>query len=308
MPNYTISNTKVADMPHLITIYSPHIKDTRVLLSAFAGWIKSGRIQLHGMLVDLSTRDIGSELLEETSQKVESTINTNITLQKYDLVSALNGSQNIPNSLPLLVTFEDTYCGRLRFDLSDGSNTFSNMDSIIIIADPKDNDKKREIIDTISNKLDKKTPIVFALVSDKAYGDDSGAQSVLFNSFKELQEILKGRTYNTFWYNQYGFIDNNKLRPANDPSPVGIPGIFWDCAKKSAECRSQRNMDIIEECQTLITERRSVHQKKSVRRQLELNMARQRYAHSVVKLYSSDNLIALCRGTLQSNARTNIEQ
>ena len=289
------------NLPHYIAVCVSDSWDMGVFLSAVVFWLKdnSNTVSLYEMTVDISMRNIGVELISDDKTRTEETLNTLEKMSKYELQAALENSSVIPNELPLLLTVKNTYCGRICFYKRSLNSDNIKSDSAVFIIRSKEDTKN--ILDFLSEERNNGIPIVFAVVSQQVYSSDDGAEKKLFEYIPELGEKLKGRTYISFWYNPYGFTGKNELRASEDPSPIGIESIFWKSVEYAAENRSRQDSQTVEECQNVIASRRSIYQRTSVRRQLQLNKARRDYARSVVRLYSSENLLALCKGILTVN-------
>jgi len=296
-------NSKDENIPHRIAVCSGNEKNPVVLIAAFASWLREGNVRLHEMPVDISMRALGDEIIDDDAIRVQEALRTAQMLGAYSLPNALQGNSD-NDSLALLMMFMGLYCGRVLFKSIQEVSDLSEADSVIFIAEPNDENSKKKALEYL-RLTSKRIPITFAVVSDKVYGDNTGCEQYLIDKIPDLTELLKGRTYNSYWYNPYGFNRDNKMRSADDPSPIGVEDVFWDSVQKAAKYRYDVNSEIMKESQQIIAARRSVYQQRSVRRQLELNKARFDYAHSAVKLYSSENLISLCSGTLQSNANSN---
>lgn len=287
--------------PHSIAICTPMEYHTRVLISQIVYWAKFNlnNLSRNGVAVEISMKDVGDEFIADENVRTKKIIDSIQTMSQYNPMEALKQSKSAPLEAVLLLIANDMYCGRVCFH-DYGADNGKSSDAAIIIVESTDS--YDFILRVLEDDSEKKLPIVFALRNKQVYANSDGAEKKLFEYFPNLKEKLKGREYLTVWYNPLGFDESGKERNVKDPSPFGIEEVFWKSVEFASSSRVKKDSASLERCQKIIELRNGRRQQSSIRRQLSLVRARKEYSGCAVRLYSSENLYALCKGTL-SNAK-----
>lgn len=259
------------------TLVIANENEEKLFLAALVQVLTNGYLRHADRNVQVSMREEGSEVLYG-DEDIKAAMKASADASEITVKNAAQSPDNIPESLELAVRSEQTFCGRILFTTKE----IDEPDSVIIIAGSE------EITD---------------LPSRLANTGDARCTLLIRKDLPESEVIsgkvgmaLGGRQFSTFAYSPYGFMSDGSARTAENASPHGIDEIFWNAASDAAKHRTEKLSAIIAESEKMIGLRAGTYQKKSPRRQMELNYSRRIYAEAAREIFAAEQLAALAGG------------
>ena len=249
----------------------------KLFLSALVQVLTNGYLRRNDRNVQVSMREEGKEVLQGDDD-IKAAMKASADAAEITVLKCAQSPENIPDSIELAVRSEQSFCGRILFTNED----IPEPDSVIIIAG---SDEIPDLASRLANTGDAKCTLLIRkdLPGSEETSSAAGA-------------ALGGRQFSTFAYSPYGFMSDGTARTAENASPHGIEEIFWNVAGDAANHRTERLSGIISDSEKIIGLRAGTYQKKSPRRQMELNYSRRIYAEAVREIFAAEQLAALVGG------------
>lgn len=273
-----------------IAVISNNKNNSRIMLASIVSEIVNKTSTVNDYNVIASIREKGKELLFG-SENLEESLIASKRADGYSLGTALESAEKISDSVDIsfLCKNPDTFCGRVQLhcESSDTQIDHEITDAVLLVTDK--NDKQNEIF------VPEDIPIVVSVYCESEPVNISADDRLSSMVSENVCNTVKSHKHFCGWYNPYGF-DNGKQKDAEDASPFGIDKLFWQLMNFAAETGQQYYQNIVSCSLKTISARRSVFQRNSQRRVLELEDARKNYAHAVDSLYGIEQLLAITEG------------
>ena len=276
---------------HEVLIASEHKEDSSIMLTAIVEVMVNGYIKRNGREVQISMRERGKEVLPE-QEDLEEAMKASSAASRYSLAQTLAVPLSGHDEMELTIRSGRKYCGRVRFRCTDSTIPPVHTDAVLAIV------RNKEDAAVFFRELDipDDTPVVFAVITEKEPDQNDSAEDEL-RKFTDLSDpLFFNRRIFIGWYNSFGFL-NGKTRTPESALPYGVENLFWKLMDAAGRARYSYLNDIIKESEKAIKRRASVFQKGSVRRTIELRLARENYSLAVRDIYGTEQLIAVTEGT-----------
>ncbi|MCM1507914.1 MAG: hypothetical protein NC177_12400 [Ruminococcus flavefaciens] len=270
-----------------IAVISSNKNNGKIMIASIVAEIVNKTSSVNGYDVIASIREKGKELLFG-SEEVKESLKASERADSYSLKTALLSADNISNTVNISFVCRnpDIFCGRVHFHCeSDDINIDPSVTDAVLLVTDKDN-KQQKL------SMPENIPVVAAVYCESEPENININDSFGAMVSESIYNTVKSRRCFLGWYNPYGFNDG-KLNSAENASPFGIYELFWKLMNLASERGKQYYQNIVSESLKTISSRRSVFQRDSRRRVMELEEARKKYAHSVDSLYAIEQLSAI---------------
>lgn len=275
-----------------VAVVSENLNDGKIMLSSIVAAIVRNVLTVNDNEIEASMCDEGKELLSGSERIAESLLASN-RADAFSLKKALIEANSISDNMTIAFRCNDTFCGRVHFQCltADKTDECRESDAVLFIAD------ENKIADS-NVQIGK--PVVIAVKTEKFHGKaeiENGIESYISQQFLNA---IEEHGYAAYWYNPLGF-DNEKINSIEEAAPYGVEQLFVKLMNYAAEYGQSYYRKIIAYSQKMVSMRRSVFQKKSPRRVLELEDARKRYSYAVNSIYGIEQLLTIMTGKLTKN-------
>lgn len=280
---------------HEITVLANNDGDRRIMLAAIVERTARNRFRINDTAVQIGMQERGREILYG-DEDIREAMAGNARLNEFAIEKALENPMQIPQEMELALRAENKYCGRLRFRCMDIPENLDDLvDVMLIILNENSREENLEQHSRIILNNCKWTAIVAAVVCTEPPGENDDPKEAFDRILPEFGKKLKERKFFCGWYNPYGF-SSGVLRSTDNPQPFGVEDIFLKTLGYAAEVRTDFLRRSAEKSLEVIKSRRSIFQRDSVRRMIELEKSRVRYSCAVKDIYASEQLLALTKG------------
>lgn len=280
---------------HEVLIVAENIKDSRTVLAAVVEVMVNGYIKREGREVQINMRELGKEVLPE-QEDLEETMRANSIAAEYSLSNVLANPLSGQDKMELTIRSGRIFCGRVRFYCLDSPIKPVRTDVVLVVVHAGND--VAAFFRNLNIPVD--TPVVFAVIPRKEPEKYSSAEEELRKNTNLLEPLFSKRKVVAVWYNALGFM-NGESRSQDRAKPYGVEEMFWKLMGAAGRSRFFYLENIIKESERIIKRRASVFQKGSVRRTLELRLARENYSSAVRDIFGAEQLIAVTEGTLLSD-------
>lgn len=276
---------------HEVLIASENKEDSRIMLAAVVEVMVNGYIKREGREIQISMRERGKEVLPEADDLKE-TMKANSLVPFYSLSKTLSSPLSGKDSMELTIRSGRIYCGRVRFSCSDISLMPVRTDAVLAVVHTGAD--AAGIIRKLN--LPSEIPVVFAVIKEKEPGKYDSAEEELRKYTDFSDALFADRKIFAVWYSALGYM-NGETRSKESAYPYGIEEMFWKLMGVAGRSRYYYLNSIIKESERTIKRRAGIFQRGSVRRSIELRLARENYSLAVRDLFGTEQLIAVTEGT-----------
>ena len=280
---------------HEVLIAAENNNHSHIVLAAMVEVMVNGYIKREGREVQISMRERGKEVLPE-QEDFEETMRANSIAAEYSLSKALADPVASQDKMELTIRSGRIFCGRVRFCCSDSPIKPGRTDAVLAVVHAGDN--AAIFFQNLNIPVD--TPVVFAVIPEKEPEKYNSAEEVLRKTTNLSAPLFSKRKITAVWYHAMGFF-NGESRSQDRAAPYGVEEMFWKLMSVVGRSRFFYLDNIIKESEKIIKHRASIFQRGSVRRTLELRLARENYSIAVRDIFGAEQLIAVAEGTLLSD-------
>ncbi len=273
------------DIEIVVSAHEP--AEERVLLSTIVTCIVQSTVRRFDREVLVSIRDRGEEIVQG-AENISAVLRGTHNASSYSLLRALENPMEIPDTLSLTLECEGQFCGRVNF-YCNGGNAPEQYDALISLVNEKTTPRESTLLPLSS------AGVVVAVQRETEPDAGESLREYVKTNYPDVLLCEENVNFAFSWYNPYGYLGGVQ-RDADNPYPYGIDSLFWETMRTAAAAKIHAMQRHLKNSTDTIRRLRSKYQADSVRRMLELDIARHNYTTAVRSLYAAQQLKALTEG------------